>query len=71
MLTVEIDELTPCLKDNMTGAIIETEVIRIKRISFLKNYNDFQLLTSILFFQKVNCINTYVICNFLYFLFCY
>lgn len=39
MLTVEIDELTPCLKDNMTGAIIETEVIRIKRISFLKNYN--------------------------------
>lgn len=39
MLTVEIDELTPCLKDNMTGAIIETEVVRIKRISFLKNYN--------------------------------
>ena len=37
MLTVGIDELTPCLKDNMTGAIIETEVVRIKRISFLKN----------------------------------
>ncbi|CCY69768.1 hypothetical protein [Eubacterium sp. CAG:161] len=39
MITVEIDELTPCLKDTSTGAIIETEVIRIKRASFLKNYN--------------------------------
>lgn len=39
MIAVEIDELTPCLKDNNTGAILETEVIRIKRASFLKNYN--------------------------------
>ena len=37
MIAVEIDELTPCLKDNNTGAILETEVIRIKRASFLKN----------------------------------
>ena len=29
MIAVEIDELTPCLKDNNTGAILETEVIRI------------------------------------------
>lgn len=39
MITVGIDELTPCLKDERTGAILETEVIRIKRASFLKNYN--------------------------------
>lgn len=32
MIAVEIDELTPC---NNTGAILETEVIRIKRASFL------------------------------------
>ena len=39
MIAVEIDELTPCLKDDNTGAILETEVIRIRRASFLKNYN--------------------------------
>ena len=43
MIAVEIDELTPCLKDNSTGAILETEVIRIKRASFLKNYNSEQV----------------------------
>lgn len=40
MITVEIDELTPCLKDNNTGAILETEVIRIKRSGFLKKYKE-------------------------------
>lgn len=30
VIAVEIDELTPSLKDNNTGAILETEVIRIK-----------------------------------------
>lgn len=39
MVTVWIDELTPCLKNSKTGQIIKTEVIRIKRKSFLKNYS--------------------------------
>ncbi len=29
MIAVEIDELTPCLKDNSTGAILETEVLNV------------------------------------------
>ena len=28
---LKIDEIVPCLKDNKTGEIIETEVIRIRR----------------------------------------
>ncbi len=40
MICVEIDELTPCLVDNATGEIVETEVIRIKRKSFLSKYNE-------------------------------
>ena len=39
MLYVEIDGLTPCLIDNETGDIVETEVIRIKRKSFLEKFN--------------------------------
>lgn len=39
MITVIIDELTPCLKDNETGEIIQTEVIKVKRKSFLEKYN--------------------------------
>ena len=39
MICVEIDELTPCLIDNESGDIVETEVIRIKRKSFLAKYN--------------------------------
>lgn len=39
MIVVKIDELTPCLKDSETGDIIETEVIRIKRKSFLSKFN--------------------------------
>lgn len=39
MIHVIIDELTPCLKDTRTGELVATEVIRIKRKSFLKKYN--------------------------------
>lgn len=39
MLTVWIDAITPCLKDVATGAIIETEVLQVKRKSFLSHYN--------------------------------
>ncbi|MGN0424863.1 MAG: hypothetical protein ACI4FY_06030 [Acetatifactor sp.] len=39
MLCVEIDELVPCLTDNENGEVVETEVIRIKRRSFLSKYN--------------------------------
>ena len=39
MVNVYIDELTPCLKDAKTGELVQTEVIRIKRKSFLKKYN--------------------------------
>lgn len=39
MINVLIDEFTPCLKDFKTGEYVQTEVIRIKRKSFLKKYN--------------------------------
>lgn len=39
MVNVWIDELTHCLKDNDTGELIDTEVVRIKRKSFLSKYN--------------------------------
>ena len=39
MINVYIDEHTPCLKDSQTGDILETEVIRIKRKSFLSKFN--------------------------------
>lgn len=39
MVNVIIDEITPCLKDARTGDIIDTEVIRIKRKSFLSKFN--------------------------------
>lgn len=32
-----VDIITPCLQDVLTGEIIETEAIRIKRTSFLQN----------------------------------
>lgn len=40
MITVTIDDLTPCLIENETGDIVETEVIQIRRKSFLEKYND-------------------------------
>ncbi len=39
MINVMIDEFTPCLKDARTGELVQTEVIQIKRKSFLKKYN--------------------------------
>ncbi len=39
MICVTIDCLTPCLQNVETGEIVETEVIRIKRKSFLQKFN--------------------------------
>lgn len=39
MINFTIDDLTPCLKNTTTGEIVETEVIQIKRKSFLSKYN--------------------------------
>lgn len=39
MITVDIDEMTPCLKDVQTGDIVETEVLKIGRKSFLQKFN--------------------------------
>lgn len=39
MITFKIDELTPCLKDVMTGDILDTEVVRLRRKSFLSKFN--------------------------------
>ena len=39
MLLVEIDSLTPCLIDNESGDIVETEVLQVKRKSFLSKFN--------------------------------
>lgn len=39
LINVTIDIMTPCLKDANTGDILETEVIRIKRKSFLSKFN--------------------------------
>ena len=38
-ISVYIDDFTPCLKNNITGKLVDTEVIRIKRSSFLEKYN--------------------------------
>ena len=39
MINVWIDEMTPCLKDGLTGERIQTEVLRVKRKSFLQKFN--------------------------------
>ena len=39
MVTVWLDEITPCLKDALTGDLVETEVLQIQRTSFLKKFN--------------------------------
>lgn len=41
MITFTIDTLTPCLKKISTGEIFETEVIRLRRKSFLAKFNKF------------------------------
>lgn len=39
MITFRIDEFTPCLKEVETGEIYDTEVVRLKRKSFLSKFN--------------------------------
>ena len=39
MITVYIDEITPCLRDTITGDFLDTEVVRLKRKSFLSKFN--------------------------------
>lgn len=39
MICISIDELVPCLKDSTTGEFVETEVVRIRRKSFLQKFN--------------------------------
>ena len=39
MITFEVDELTSCLKDSITGEIMETEVIELKRKSLLSKFH--------------------------------
>ena len=39
VITFVIDGLTPCLKDSLTGEIVDTEVIELKRKSLLSEYN--------------------------------
>lgn len=39
MITFMIDEIVPCLRNTETGDIEETEVVRIKRKSFLSKFN--------------------------------
>lgn len=39
MITIPIDSLTQCLKDAKTGEVYETEVIELKRKSFLAKFN--------------------------------
>ena len=38
-IDIRIDDFTPCLKSINTGELVDTEVIRIRRKSFLSNYN--------------------------------
>ena len=39
MITFKIDELTPCLKDCKTGELVQTEVVELKRKSYLAQFN--------------------------------
>lgn len=39
MINVWIDEFVPCLKNSKTGDFVETEVVQIKRKSFLEKFN--------------------------------
>lgn len=39
MITFRIDKFTPCLKKVETGEIYDTEVVRLKRKSFLSKFN--------------------------------
>ena len=39
MICIDIDELSPCLQDTLTGEYVNTEVIRLKRQSILSRFN--------------------------------
>ena len=39
MICVDIDELVPCLINTVTGDVVETEVIKITRKTFLSKFN--------------------------------
>ena len=39
MIAFIIDELTPCLTDTLTGETFQTEVVELKRKSFLSKFN--------------------------------
>ena len=39
MVTVWMDEITSCLKDVVTGDLVETEVLQVQRTSFLRKFN--------------------------------
>lgn len=39
MIYAEIDEMTPCLRNNLTGELVDTEVVKITKKSILKSYN--------------------------------
>ena len=39
MIIFKIDEFSPCLKEVITGEIYDTEVVRIRRKSFLAKFN--------------------------------
>ena len=38
-IDIWLDDFTPCLKDNLTGEVLNTEVVRIRRKSFLSKFN--------------------------------
>ena len=40
MLFAYVDEFTPCLKDTRSGELVQTEVVRVVRESFLQKYNE-------------------------------
>lgn len=40
MINVVIDEMTPCLRNTHTGELVNTEVIRIVRRTFLRKCNE-------------------------------
>ena len=39
MITFMIDEFTPCLKDCETGELFQTEVVELKRKSYLAQFH--------------------------------
>ena len=39
MITFIVDEIIPCLKDTESGEFFDTEVLQLKRKSFLSKFN--------------------------------